>query len=220
VTDEDGSVSDGLRLFCQNPSNEENPILWRSANVLTQKLIYPAFEAETVMDASGLKVGDKAGVCMTGGQYVAAFIERDESGEYLVKTIHSEGDDNSKTEVVDLSLSFKKTAQEKNESFDYALKNIKWVMTFTGGETYFQDVKKDPDREQMKLKVYLSFDRTRMFDPDGDNENVMIDLGIDFTPSDHTWVGAKLGIFALSSGTGNDSKGYADFKSFVVEEII
>jgi beta-xylosidase len=220
VTDEDGSVSDGLRLFCKNPSHEENPILWRSANVLTQKLIYPAFKAETVMDASGLKEGERAGVCMTGGQYVAAFIERDENREYFVKAIHSEGDDNAKTEVVDLSLPLKKTVEENNESFDYALKNIKWIMTFTGGETYFQNVTPKPDSEQMKLKVYLSFDRTLMFEPGADNENVMIDLGIDFTPSDHTWVGAKLGIFALASGTGNEPEGYADFKSFVVEEIL
>ena len=93
-------------------------------------------------------------------------------------------------------------------------------MTFTGGETYFQNVTPKPDSEQMKLKVNLSFDRTLMFEPGADNENVMIDLGIDFTPSDHTWVGAKLGIFALALGTGNEPEGYADFKSFVVEEIL
>ena len=219
VEDKDGSVSDGLRLFCQNPSGDINPILWRSSNVLTQKLIYPSFKAEAVMDASGLGAGDKAGVCMTGGQYVAAFIERDEKGEYFVKTIHSEGGDSDKTEAIDLSVPLRTLTCDSKLSVDEAISNIKWVMTFTGGETYFQNVTRSPEQEPMKLRIYLTFDRCIGFDPDDDNKLPMTDLGIEFTPSDHTWVGAKLGIFALSKGPCKDLKGYADFKSFVVEEL-
>lgn len=219
VEDKDGSVSDGLRLFCQNPSGDINPTLWRSSNVLTQKLIYPSFKAEAVMDASGLGTGDKAGVCMTGGQYVAAFIERDEKGEYFVKTIHSEGGDSDKKEAIDLSVPLRTLASDNKLSIDEAISNIKWVMTFTGGETYFQNVTRSPEQEPMKLRIYLTFDRCIGFDPDDDNKLPMTDLGIEFTPSDHTWVGAKLGIFALSKGTCKDLKGYADFKSFVVEEL-
>lgn len=219
VEDKDGSVSDGLRLFCQNPSGDINPILWRSSNVLTQKLIYPSFKAEAVMDASGLGTGDKAGVCMTGGQYVAAFIERDEKGEYFVKTIHSEGGDSDKTEAIDLSVPLRTLTCDSKLSVDEAISNIKWVMTFTGGETYFQNVTRSPEQEPMKLRIYLTFDRCIGFDPDDDNKLPMTDLGIEFTPSDHTWVGAKLGIFALSKGPCKDLKGYADFKSFVVEEL-
>ena len=219
VEDKDGSVSDGLRLFCQNPSGDINPILWRSSNVLTQKLIYPSFKAEAVMDASGLGAGDKAGVCMTGGQYVAAFIERDEKGEYFVKTIHSEGGDSDKKEVIDLSVPLRTLTCDSKLSVDEAISNIKWVMTFTGGETYFQNVTRSPEQEPMKLRIYLTFDRCIGFDQDDDNKLPMTDLGIEFTPSDHTWVGAKLGIFALSKGSCKDLKGYADFKSFVVEEL-
>lgn len=219
VTDEDGSVTDGLRLFCLNPSHDEKPVLWRSANVLTQKLIYPAFEAETLMDATGLEAGDRAGVCMTGGQYVTAYVERDENGEYFVKTIHSEGGDKDKCEVVDLSVPLKKLADDKKLSLEEAAHSIKWVMTFTGEDTYFQNVSPGPGQDPMKLRVYLSFDNCKGFDPDTDNENSMTDLGIEFTPSDHTWVGAKLGIFAISSGDECKQCGHADFKSFIVEEL-
>ncbi len=219
AADEAGAGRGGLRLFCQNPSHDDKPILWRSSNVLTQKLIYPAFRAATHMDASGILPGERAGVCMTGGQYVAAFIERDESGEYFVRTIHSEGGDKDKSEVVDLSVPLKKLADDKKLSLEEAAHSIKWVMTFTGEDTYFQNVSPGPGQDPMKLRVYISFDNCKGFDPNTDNENSMTDLGIEFTPSDHTWVGAKLGIFAISSGDESKQCGHADFKSFIVEEL-
>ncbi len=208
VADETGSRRGGLRLFCQNPSHDEMPVLWRSSNVLTQKLIYPSFRAEAEMDASGLLPGERAGVCMTGGQYVAAFIEKDEKGKYYVKTIHSEGDDAHKSEATDLSELFENYVKDSGLSLEDALKNIKWVMTFTGADTYFQNVTHSPEIEDMKLKVCISFDGIKMFD-----------LGIDYKPSDHTWVGAKLGIFALPGGCDNKEHGHADFKSFILEEL-
>ena len=211
VTDENGAERDGLRLFCRNPSHDDMPVLWRSSNVLTQKLIYPSFRAETLMDTSGLLPGERAGICMTGGQYVAAFIEKDETGKYYVKTIHSEGDDAHKSEAVDFSELFESYVKDSGLSLEYALKSINWLMTFTGGDTYFQNVTHGSDEADMKLKVYLSFEKTK---------DIMIDLGIDYTPSDHTWVGAKLGLFALSLGSNNKECGHADFKSFTLEELL
>ncbi|MBO5620092.1 MAG: glycoside hydrolase, partial [Butyrivibrio sp.] len=152
--------------------------------------------------------GERAGVCMTGGQYVAAFIEKDETGKYYVKTIHSEGDDEHNSEATDLSELFENYVKESGLSLEDALKSIKWIMTFTGADTYFQNVTHSPEVEDMKLKVCISFDGIKMFD-----------LGIDYTPSDHTWVGAKLGIFALSLGGNNKDHGHADFKNFIVEEL-
>ncbi len=211
VTDETGAERDGLRLFCQNPSHDDMPVLWRSSNVLTQKLIYPSFRAEALVDASGLLPGERAGICMTGGQYVAAFIEKDETGKYYVKTIHSEGDDAHKSEAVDFSELFESYVKDSGLSLENALKSINWIMTFTGGDTYFQNVTHGSDEADMKLKVYLSFEKTK---------DIMIDLGIDYTPSDHTWVGAKLGLFALSLGSNSKECGHADFKSFTLEELL
>ena len=210
VTDETGAERDGLRLFCQNPSHDDMPILWRSSNVLTQKLIYPSFRAEALVDASGLLPGERAGVCMTGGQYVAAFIEKDETGKYYVKTIHSEGDDAHKSEAVDFSELFESYVKDSGLSLENALKSINWIMTFTGGDTYFQNVTHGSDEADMKLKVYLSFEKKK---------DIMIDLGIDYTPSDHTWVGAKLGLFAMSLSSNSKECGHADFKSYTLEEL-
>ncbi len=93
----------GLRLYALNPSGDENVTLWRSANVLTQKLIYPVFEAVVKLDVSCLKTGERAGVCMTGAQYVAAYIEREDKG-FAVKVIESEGPDDNKTETLKSSF--------------------------------------------------------------------------------------------------------------------
>jgi hypothetical protein len=44
------------------------------------------------------------------------------------------------------------------------------------------------------------------------------DLSVNFEPLDHTWVGAKIGIFALSERDGADH-GFADFSFVKVEEL-
>ncbi len=215
ITDDIGNVRDGLRLFCQNPSGDPEPTIWRSANVLTQKLIYPAFEASISMDATGLTTGDRAGVVMTGGQYVSAFIEKDEKGNYHIKTIHSVGSDKDKKEVVDLDTDFWKHLYDNGLSLEEGLKRIKWIMSFTckddsllSKDMYFQNVKCEPGKE-MSLKIYLSFDGVKVSGADESTEPLLIDLGVDYTPSDHTWVGAKLGIYSISHDI--DSQGYADF---------
>lgn len=218
----DMEPSDGLRLFALNPSGDSNPIIWRSANVLTQKLIYPVFRAEIAVDASGLKPGDRAGVVMTGGQYIAAFIELDDSGAYHIKTIQSQGKDTDKTEVTSLDASFAGYLRDNALSLDEGLKRIKWVMTFgepsEGEDLYFRNVSAG---EPPRLKIFLSFDGIMELTKERctaeDYEPVMIDLGVDYTPSDHTWVGAKIGIYALSSGS--KPGGYADFLSVAVKEI-
>lgn len=218
VVDESGKEEDGLRLFCQNPSGDEKPVLWRSANVLTQKLIYPAFEARMKMDASALERGERAGVCMTGGQYVAAFVERDEEGEYYVRTLHSEGGDKDKVEITDNSIPLKDLAQDNSLSAIDALKKLVWVMHFAStnesvnsSDMYFQNVSTEPDGAEMKLSVSLAFDAS---------VKAATDLGIDYTPSDHTWVGAKLGIFAISTRAGDRAqRGYADIRNFDVKEL-
>lgn len=40
-----------------------------------------------------------------------------------------------------------------------------------------------------------------------------------FFPSDHTWVGAKPGIFACSEAADAEDCGYADFRAFTVRRI-
>ncbi|MGX8686513.1 MAG: hypothetical protein ACSW8K_01750, partial [bacterium] len=49
--------------------------------------------------------------------------------------------------------------------------------------------------------------------PDGEE---FFDAGCEYIPSDHTWVGAKIGVFAIS---GEEQGGYADLVSVRTEKI-
>ncbi|MCR5557640.1 MAG: glycoside hydrolase 43 family protein [Butyrivibrio sp.] len=202
----EATVQDGIRLNSLNPSKDEAPTIWRSANVLTQKLIYPCFEAEIKMDATGLKDGDRAGVCMTGGQYVSAFIERISENQYLVKVIHSEGGDKDKIEVTNNVL-------ELGELTGNELDSVRWFMTFKhpdidvhSEDLYFANVHEPLKGQNPVLKISVKI-----------GNRISQDLGVNYTPSDHTWVGAKLGIYALTKGK-KDKGGFADFKYVHIRE--
>ena len=52
-----------------------------------------------------------------------------------------------------------------------------------------------------------------------DIDEKAFDLGVKYTPTDHTWVGAKIGIFAISNKLEKDGCGYADYLSVVTTEI-
>ena len=65
---------------------------------------------------------------------------------------------------------------------------------------YFQNVYKPLTGENPHLKVFVKF---------GNGE--YMDTGISYTPSDHTWVGAKIGIYALGSNSECKDAGFADF---------
>ena len=206
-----GPISDkqnGIRLYALNISGEKDPIIWKSANVLTQKLIYPMFDMKIKMDASGLNEGDRAGVCMTGGQYMAAYIEKNGESSFSVKVVNSIGGDADKKEEVESSFELEPICNDKGISLSDALKDITWNMEFShdnselnSEDMYFQNVHEPLGGKNPSLKVRISFAGSDY-----------IDLGVDYTPSDHTWVGAKTGIFALSQNKASAS-GHADFLS-------
>ncbi len=210
ITDKNGKIHDGIRLSALNPSGEENPIIWKSANVLTQKLIYPVFETRVRMDATGLIEGDRAGVCMTGGQYITAYITREKSNKYSIVVAQSEGNDSDKSEIVQFVMDIDKILPETEASDIWeALKNAGFELRFSyekeaydSEKLYFQNVSKPFVGKNPVLKI--------SFIIMGKEEETIYkkELGIEYTPSDHTWVGAKIGIYALSQG---DAGGYADF---------
>ena len=86
-----------LRLYALNPSNRREPTLWISANVLTQKIICPAFEARTTLNISGLKYNEQAGMVMMGGQYAYIAVRKDKLGVSLVYVVS----ENQGTEVIE-----------------------------------------------------------------------------------------------------------------------
>ncbi len=199
------SDTGALRLFSLNPSGEEEPVIWRSANVLTQKLIFPVFETEIKMEVAGLQAGERAGICMTGGQYITAYIEKADNEEYILKIAESEGGDADKIEVI--KESFKtELSSDKTE--------VTWKLRFDLDEEmdseklYFQNVHEPFTGKNPSLKIIVQL---------GNSE--YRDLGVSYTPSDHTWVGAKLGIYAISGNKDDIDHGYADFLYVKTKEL-
>ena len=204
---------------------DATPIVWKRYSVLTQKIIYPVFSADITLDASFLSEGERTGVCMTGGQYITAYIEK-EDGEYLLKVAQSEGNDRDKREVVKNAFPLRhllsgsnnpEAIEEKggvHKELTAFLGNLKFQMSFMINDDkadseilYFRDVNHPYGGNEPNLKIAITL-------PDG----TLKDLGVNYTPSDHTWVGARLGIYAFS-GKMTSEHGYADFKSVIVKEL-
>lgn len=171
-----------LRLYCKNPSGETEPILWRSANVLTQKLVCTYFEAEVKMNIAGLKRGDQAGMVMLGGQYAAFAVRPIEKKNTLVY-VESMGEEPERTEKATFLCQLLREQE-----------NIWYRMAITKHE--------GGPRFTMKYSL------------DGEH---YVDINTAFMPSDHTWVGAKIGLFALAKA-GESGCGYADISYIHVSE--
>lgn len=58
--------------------------LLQAGNVLTQRMLYPGCAGEVTVDASGLNVGDYAGICALQGCYGMAAVTRKKDGCYIV----------------------------------------------------------------------------------------------------------------------------------------
>ncbi len=196
----------GIRLYALNTSGDDYPIIWKSSNVLTQKLIYPVFESIVSMNPSGLKKGERAGVCMTGGQYMAAFLEKEKEG-FKVKVIQSTGGDKDKKEEILKEIIIPDIKERVLFRMTFSLEDV----IGDSEKLYFQNVKEPFGGKNPSLKIALA--------PVDEKGNTLdyVDLGIEYTPSDHTWVGAKLGIFAL--GKDIEDCGFADFESVTTREL-
>ena len=77
----------------------------------------------------------------------------------------------------------------------------------SGADLYYQDVNVPYGGKNPHLSMGVVM-------PDGS----LRDLDVNFEPLDHTWVGAKIGIFALSKKE-TDNPGFADFHYVTVEEL-
>ncbi len=160
---------------------EDGRTLWACPQTLTQKIACPAFFAQTTVDASGLRIGEQAGVGLVGGQYAYAALRRSAQGLSLVYVI-SEGETHTETVLDEIAhlpeapAAFRVTLLPTGEdatvtTFEYAI----------GG----------------------TFRR----------------VGEPFMPERHTWVGARLALFAMPLEGAADQGGYADFGPFTVEAV-
>lgn len=168
-----------LRLYAINTSHQDQPTLWTSANVLTQKFICPSFEAKTKFHISHLEEGDWAGLCVIGGQYAYLALEI-KNGQ--IRLIFGQSRDDGKGKAEDQEL----------------------LGIYQGLESIHFHTKLIRDEDQ----AYMVFGY--------DLENEITWLERVFIPSDHTWVGSKLGLFALHQ-SNESSEGYLDVASFEVK---
>lgn len=174
--------------------------IWNSSNVITQKIVTPFFDCSVKIDFSELSDGQRAGIVMMGGEY-AYLAVRNVAGTYML--------------VYGLS-----TAKPVYPETGYA---PAWLVPYKA-ETEITIAELDGCR-QMILGLSLNQDGFAMayaIDDDkadsGDDKLLVnssdcsagyeylteVSESRDFMPSDHTWVGSKIGLF------GNAE--YSDFK--------
>ena len=76
------------------------PVLWESANVLTQKISREQFVVVASVDARDLPVGARTGIVFLGGEYASVAIERAEDSFALVYFVSVGSGDERRTECV------------------------------------------------------------------------------------------------------------------------
>lgn len=170
----------GLRLNCLC-FEQDLPLLWNCPNLLTQKLICPGFKAETVLDTTGLKVGDVAGIVVLGGQYAYLGVLKMEDGLQLIY-VHSYDEDRKKSERV---LDNRKLFFNPNDT-----KRIKFGLRLL-------------QKEELTVTMKYALE-----------DREWNEMEKTFNPAGHTWVGAKLGLFAVSS-IKYENPGFAEFSHFI-----
>lgn len=191
-------VSSGLKQDSQSdlkqglePSVQSFPILWNCANVLTQKLVCPAFSADFSLDISGLQEKGQAGILMIGGEYSALAFRKEADG---MKLVYFE----SETKKL-------KAAIKDTNTNDVKIENILHSTIVNASIT------------TAVLRIIFSTDKVCQMYYRLEGENEFTKIPFSSTPKDHTWVGAKIGVF--SSAYSNKSDGYVDVTDVTVRML-
>lgn len=160
-----------LRLYCKNPSKAAEPILWENANVLTQKLVCPSFTAESCLLVTGLGEREQAGMVMMGGDYA-----------YLgVRVL------NGRKRLV-VSRSADKKGGVIRANGQSADKEETVIVLAT--------LEKSQERVWLRFIMEEGEQKPTFCMQYSLNGADYAAAPVEFLPSDHTWVGAKIGLFA------------------------
>ncbi len=200
----------GIALKAMNLSEEETPIIWHSSNVLTQKLIMPEFRMDVRIDASRLCDRNRAGIVMMGGNYTSLHVQKRDH-EVRICLIESQGDDADKKEILKASFDIPES-ELSNLTFRMIFVRTSKAEVSEQGEVIIRNKEAD---DLYFCNRNCETPELRMFWRTGNNP--FQDSGCRFTPSDHTWVGAKTGLFALAGK--NAEEGVAEFLFVTVKEL-
>lgn len=173
-----------LRLYSINSTGKSSPVLWNCANVLTEKLVCPAFTADFHFDFSGLKKGTRVGILMIGGEYAALVLQKETD---CLKLIYIE----SETIKEIAGVKDTKISEGKKENILYS--------TFVDGEL-----------SSAVFRIVFGADKVCCMQYSFEGETTFTPIPFHFTPNSHIWTGAKIGMFSTSLESSN-SLSYADF---------
>ena len=187
-----------LRLYSINPTicqdaSQSFPVLWNCANVLTQKLVCPAFTADFSLDISGLKENCQAGILMIGGEYSSLAFRKEADGMKLV--------------YVESETKKLKAAIKDTNTNDIKIENILFSTTV------------DASVATAVLRIVFSADKVCQMYYKLEGENEFTKIPFSSTPKDHTWVGAKVGMFSTAAENQN-KPGFADFTKVVLSTLL
>ena len=170
----------GLKLQALN-SQGMLPVIWKASNVLTRKLDRRKLSAMLSMDIRHMQTGDRAGIVFMGGEYCFVECERISDGRWDVYYGISREDNGSKSEIR------RKLCEAGNGTDRPDRFVIKACCNDTDGDT----------------GLYVNVSRchpvaTFSYSISGMDEAEFKHIEESFAPSDHTWVGARLGVYTIS----------------------
>ena len=183
---------EALRLYSINPTKKTNPVLWDCANVLTQKLVCPSFTADFELDISGLQNGCQAGILMIGGEYSALAFRKTTDG---LKLVYFESE--TKKEKVQI---------KDTNTNDRKIEQILWELPLS------------PDTTAAVLRIHFGEDKVCQMLYKLENKVEFAKVPFSSIPQDHTWVGAKTGIFSTALESSNNHS-FADFTNVLVKML-
>lgn len=163
-----------LRLYAINVSGESNPVVWRSPNVLTEKIVCPYFRANVKVLTEGLKGfidngKTRVGMAILGGNY--AFLSLSDSELGFVLSYGMSIERNGKIEEVVLSR------HNLNDNPEYVILTVTYEIL--SGKPMF----------------YMGYQL-----PSGEKASIL--ESYTFLPEGHQWVGAKMALYAIGNNEG------------------
>ena len=184
------------KLFSQNKEQGKITIvtdkisgnITRAKNTLTQRMLYPGCAAEVTLDASGLKEGDFAGLCILQGCYGYVGVTRRDGEFYFVMRSNP--------------------ADRQNDGDSlHKYEGVEWVAKKLTGEDITQiRLRAKADFTMMKdeAEFYYLDKASENFEKIGITHHLLFGL-------DH-FTGARFGLFIYSTKEVGGSAGFMDFK--------
>ena len=181
-----------LKLQALN-SQGADPVLWKCPNVLTRKPDRREFEVTVAFKVNKLQTGDRIGITFMGGEYAFLECAKRKDGGLDIRYGTSESITGTKDKKENLRV-IETSGAEETEFI------VSMVCREAGNGESAKEFTSVEDCHPVASFKYM----TGKALPDdvtvGTGDAAFRDIGEEFKPSDHTWVGARVGVYAVSKG--------------------